>query len=613
MKITEIVSNIIAKVNWLSRLVSVSKDFNGFLDRDTSTISVDGDIVKITFDAKTTVYLKGKEYVFDAGDELSLDVSSYTGGQYVVIRPESRTLEAIGSIPEFSEDLLCMYIYRNNGGIIMIGDERHAASADTDWHRAQHLNVGAVWRSGGAVGAELESDVITLDISTPMVIADEDLEHRIINGTPDIPYRQKLDVEAELPVLYIGANGLYEELAPSAMPLPVGVTAKYNDLASGTLVEAPEDSYICYFIVATNDMIAPIKWIVGRYAHVDIDSAKGEEFSSLGLSLPEIVPMNRIVAKTNSSFTNKLQFVENVVITNRMGSINMAYTPGSHESLLGRDNANQHTMGAVTGLEDALLEVNNSISDLDSANVKLTGNQTIAGVKTFSSNIVGNVTGNITGNAGTATKLATARTIRLTGDVLGSADFDGSEDVRISTEVIVDGDSRIRIAAGDFVVQDDEEFVVRELLYTGFSQDVQAVQAGEYRDFAMPNPKGRWLFCDGRSLSRTKYKELFEAIGTTYGKGNGVNTFNIPDRRGLFARTLDAGAGVDSEKNRALGSKQNDEVKAHSHSYTSATASGRSFGGDADAWATNTISNTSIVGGIENLVKNISVYTCIRY
>lgn len=40
----------------------------------------------------------------------------------------------------------------------------------------------------------------------------------------------------------------------------------------------------------------------------------------------------------------------------------------------------------------------------------------------------------ITGNAGTATKLATARTISLTGDITGSASFDGSANISIATE-----------------------------------------------------------------------------------------------------------------------------------------------------------------------------------
>jgi microcystin-dependent protein len=65
-------------------------------------------------------------------------------------------------------------------------------------------------------------------------------------------------------------------------------------------------------------------------------------------------------------------------------------------------------------------ELDQRIDSLDSTTVKLTGNQTIDGVKTFSSNIVGN----ITGNAGTATKLSTARTIN--GVV-----FDGTADITI--------------------------------------------------------------------------------------------------------------------------------------------------------------------------------------
>ena len=50
-------------------------------------------------------------------------------------------------------------------------------------------------------------------------------------------------------------------------------------------------------------------------------------------------------------------------------------------------------------------------------------------------NLTGNVTGNLTGNAGTATKLATARTITLSGDVSGSTTFDGSGNKTITTTV----------------------------------------------------------------------------------------------------------------------------------------------------------------------------------
>ena len=52
-----------------------------------------------------------------------------------------------------------------------------------------------------------------------------------------------------------------------------------------------------------------------------------------------------------------------------------------------------------------------------------------------SGNLTGNVTGNVSGNAGTATALQTARTITIDGDVDGSASFDGTSNITITTTV----------------------------------------------------------------------------------------------------------------------------------------------------------------------------------
>lgn len=41
-------------------------------------------------------------------------------------------------------------------------------------------------------------------------------------------------------------------------------------------------------------------------------------------------------------------------------------------------------------------------------------------------------------------------------------------------------------------------------------------------------PNG-FLLCDGSELSRETYPELFSVIETTWGSGDGVNTFNLPD------------------------------------------------------------------------------------
>ena len=75
-------------------------------------------------------------------------------------------------------------------------------------------------------------------------------------------------------------------------------------------------------------------------------------------------------------------------------------------------------------------------NEIDSTCVQTAAvDQTIAGTKTFSKPIVGSVTGSsgsCTGNAATATKLAAARTIALSGAVTGTATgFDGSGNITI--------------------------------------------------------------------------------------------------------------------------------------------------------------------------------------
>lgn len=47
-------------------------------------------------------------------------------------------------------------------------------------------------------------------------------------------------------------------------------------------------------------------------------------------------------------------------------------------------------------------------------------------------------------------------------------------------------------------------------------------------------PEG-YLVCDGSAVSRSTYADLFDAIGTTYGYGDGETTFNVPDIMGRVA------------------------------------------------------------------------------
>lgn len=47
-------------------------------------------------------------------------------------------------------------------------------------------------------------------------------------------------------------------------------------------------------------------------------------------------------------------------------------------------------------------------------------------------------------------------------------------------------------------------------------------------------PSG-WLVCQGQAVSRTTYAAIFAVTGTTYGVGDGVTTFNLPNLQGRVA------------------------------------------------------------------------------
>lgn len=91
----------------------------------------------------------------------------------------------------------------------------------------------------------------------------------------------------------------------------------------------------------------------------------------------------------------------------------------------------------------------------------------------------------------------------------------------------------------------------------------QAAPPGMRGEFYAVAPPAGWLKANGAAVSRTTYAALFSVIGTYYGAGDGVSTFNLPDDRGLFSRAYDDGRGVDP--GRVFGSEQASQNIAHGH------------------------------------------------
>lgn len=98
------------------------------------------------------------------------------------------------------------------------------------------------------------------------------------------------------------------------------------------------------------------------------------------------------------------------------------------------------------------------------------------------------------------------------------------------------------------------------------------LSAGSLIAYAGATPPDGYLNCNGAAVSRTTYADLFTAIGTTWGTGDGSTTFNVPDLRGRTLISSGTGSGL---TNRTLGT-QNIGEETHvltipelaSHSHT---------------------------------------------
>lgn len=127
-----------------------------------------------------------------------------------------------------------------------------------------------------------------------------------------------------------------------------------------------------------------------------------------------------------------------------------------------------------------------------------------------------------------------------TGTVTSVATGTGLTGGPITTTGTVDLDLTALTAAspatGDYVAgvdvsdsNNEKKFLVSDILALAATS---SVPVGTVIDYAGSSEPSGWLFCYGQAISRTTYADLFTALGTTYGSGDGSTTFNLPDLRG---------------------------------------------------------------------------------
>lgn len=106
---------------------------------------------------------------------------------------------------------------------------------------------------------------------------------------------------------------------------------------------------------------------------------------------------------------------------------------------------------------------------------------------------------------------------------------------------------------------------------TGYQQRIAAkediVPAGTIHLYAGATAPTGFLLCQGQTVSRNTYPNLFAAIGTNYGAGNGSTTFGIPDMQSRVAVGR-AGSGTFAALNNRGGAETHTLTSAEMPSHT---------------------------------------------
>lgn len=160
-------------------------------------------------------------------------------------------------------------------------------------------------------------------------------------------------------------------------------------------------------------------------------------------------------------------------------------------------------------------------------------------------------------------------------DVIDRIILDGSDgsSTDAGDNLLLDATAASTNVGVDFLYEtgtDDASFVLSR---PGIISQLGAAPAGTIMAFGGlgASPNG-WFPCNGATYSRTTYPLLFQAIGTTWGAGDGATTFAVPDLRAAFLR----GFGVHGSSTNAIdvaydrantGTFQNDQFQSHFHAF----------------------------------------------
>ena len=133
-----------------------------------------------------------------------------------------------------------------------------------------------------------------------------------------------------------------------------------------------------------------------------------------------------------------------------------------------------------------------------------------------------NITASLTGNADTATKLQTARTISLSGDLTGSASFDGSANITIATTASFVGTTNLSYDSATRVIASDTGTDATLPLFSSTIAGLTPLSGGGSVNYLRAD--GTWATPPG-TATNLGYTQATSTITSSTGTGVALPTF----------------------------------------------------------------------------------------
>jgi microcystin-dependent protein len=140
----------------------------------------------------------------------------------------------------------------------------------------------------------------------------------------------------------------------------------------------------------------------------------------------------------------------------------------------------------------------------------------------------------------------------ISGNISIYGDLDVSGNLHVSGDVDISGNLHVSGTIINTAMQpgsSDSSTKVPTTAWVQTAISVSAALTGSIHHYAGNTVPSGYLLCDGALVSRTTYSNLFSAIGTIYGVGDGSTTFGLPNLVSKYIQGSSTSANVSTGSN----------------------------------------------------------------